>query len=598
MSLASHNPSRAGVTLMCGIAGVLGTADGALIERMTAAIHHRGPDGRGHASRGTSHIGATRLGIIDPAASPQPIYNETEEICLVFNGEIYNHRELRAELESKGHRFRTRTDTEVVVHLYEEMGDDCVRRLHGMFAFAILDGARLFLARDRLGIKPLHYVLLPETQTFLFASEVKSILQHPGFTPRLNLQALADSIVLGYPLGDETYFDGVRSLFPGHTMVVSCGDRLRVEEPRRYYALDFTRQESMSFDEAERQLEAELERAVDTHLAADVEVGLTLSGGLDSTVLALFASERLARPILSFTVGDHEGYADVVQAGHVAEMVGSEHERIIVGFDDYLAAIPDLVAAEERPSSLHGMAFYLLCQRVAQRVKACLHGEGADEIFGGYRDYVSRESRLAVIRERLPILKRLGVPPSVYALETIESLASAATFEDYLPRIFKVNMADALERQHLAPVDRYAMAASLEMRVPYLDDGVVELAGRIPLPFLVRYDISVRKYILRRLTLRRFGPRTIDVVLREKLGAPIASIHLLDRFDRLCEETLPDDYLAKHEFGYCFGAKRELLLFEMFIEMFMKHRGDPGSIGSVMEFLQDRSGASSARRAR
>ncbi|KYF55846.1 hypothetical protein BE08_04990 [Sorangium cellulosum] len=571
--------------------------DGALIERMTAALRHRGPDGCGHAVRGSARVGATRLSVIDPAANPQPVYNETDQICVAFNGEIYNHRELRAELERKGHVFRTRTDTEVVVHLYEEMGDDCVRRLHGMFAFAILDGARLLLARDRLGIKPLHYVLLPEAQTFLFASEIKSILQHPSFTPRLDVQAFADSIALGFPVGDETFFEGVKSLLPGCTMVVTQGgERVHVEEPRRYYTLDFTRDDGMTFEEAERQMEAELERAVETHLAADVEVGLTLSGGLDSTVLALLASERLERPLLTFTVGDHEGYADVVQAGHVAKMVGSEHECHIVSFEEYLSAIPGLIAAEERPSSLHGMSSYLLCRRVAQRVKACLHGEGADEIFGGYRDYVSRESRLAVIRERLPLLKRLGVPPSARAIATIERISSARTSEDYLARIFEANMTDALERQHLAPVDRYSMASSLEMRVPYLDDGVFELAGRIPLSYLVRSDIGVRKYILRRFTLRRFGLQAVDIVLREKLGAPIAGLHLLDRFDTLCEETLPDDYLAKHELGFCFGAKRELLLFEMFIETFMKHRGDPGAVGSVRDFLNDRTTASAARR--
>lgn len=583
---------------MCGIAGVVGGRDSTLIEEMTAVLRHRGPDGRGHASRGALHVGATRLGIIDPTSQTQPIYNEEGTACVVFNGEIYNHQELRTELRGKGHVFKTRTDTEVVVHLYEEMGDDCVHRLHGMFAFAILDGARLLLARDRLGIKPLYYVFMPETQAFVFASEIKAILQHPGFTPRLSLQALADSIVLGYPVGEETFFEGVRSLLPGHTMVVSWGEGVRVEDPKRYHTPGLARDDSMSLDEAEERLEAQLERAVETHLAADVEVGLTLSGGIDSTVLALLAGERLQRPLHTFTVGDHEEYADVVQAGLVARMIGSEHEPIILSFEEYLSAIPGLVAAEEQPSSLYGLPFYHLCRKVSERVKACLHGEGADELFGGYREYLNRDTRLSYIQSRLPLLKHLGVLPSQRALSTIERLSSAEYFQEYLPRVFEVNQADALERQHLMPVDKCAMATSLEMRVPYLDDGVVELANRIPLSFLVRPDIAVKKYILRRFALRRFGPRVIDVVLREKLGAPVSGVYLLDRFDRLCNEVLPDDYVTRHELGSCFSEKRELLMFDMFIEMFMKHRGDSGSIGSVMDFMQARAGKSVTGKAR
>lgn len=583
---------------MCGIVGVIGAGGATLVERMTAVLKHRGPDSTGHCSRGDAHVGATRLGIMDPSSEAQPLYDETGRICVVFNGEIYNHRELRTELQAKGHSFRTRTDTEVIVHLYEEMGDDCVSRLHGMFAFAILDGTRLFLARDRLGIKPLYHAFLPETRELVFASEIKAILQHPRYAPRLNMQAVADAIVLGYPLRDDTFFEGVRSLPPGHTLVVTWDERVRVEEPSPYYSRSLVRDEGMSLDEAEQRLEAELARAVDTHLAADVDVALTLSGGIDSTVLALFASQRLKRPMMTFTVGDHNSYADVVQARVVADLIGSRHSSIIVDFDEYLSMIPDLLVAEEQPCSLHGLPFFILCRRIAERARACLHGEGADEVFGGYHEYLSRESRLSVIRDRLPILKQLGVPPSAYARATIGRLSSPTTFEDYLPRVFEVNLADALERKHLMPVDKCAMAASLEMRVPYLDDGMFELLGRMPLRYLVRSDIAVKKYLLRRLTLRRFGLATMDIVLREKLGAPVAGLFLLDRFDRLCEETLPDDYLRKHELGFCFRTKRELLLFEMFVEIFMNHRGDRASIGSFGDFLESRARRCSTRAAR
>jgi asparagine synthase (glutamine-hydrolysing) len=530
------------------------------------------------------------LSIIDPTAGAQPIYNENSQRCVVFNGEIYNHRELRTELQKKGHTFRTQTDTEVVIHLYEEAGDDCVRFLHGMFAFAILDCTRVLLARDRLGIKPLYYAFDADSQVFLFASEIKAILRYPGFSPRLDIQALADSLALSHPVGDHTFFEGVRSLKPGHTMTVSCDQHLCIGNPTPYYTRAPVRRDDVDFDEAQERIESALESAVETHLAADVDVGLTLSGGIDSSLLALFASRQVLRPMHTFAVADHEEHPDVLQARRVAEMVGSRHQTVIMSFEDYLGVIPDMVAGEEQPGSLYGAPFYFLCRTIAGRVKACLHGEGADELFGGYREYLDRNSRMSYILRRLPLLKRLGVGPSPCALDTIQRLSTSGSFEQYLEQVFHVNMSDGLERQHLVPVDKSAMAAGLEMRVPYLDDAVVELVSQLPVRFLVRHDLGIRKYILRRLALSCFGPECIDVVLREKLGAPSAGVVHLNRFNSLCEEMLPDSYVARHEFGDCFASKRELILFDMFVEVFMKHRGNGAAMGPVMDFLRERAG--------
>jgi asparagine synthase (glutamine-hydrolysing) len=579
---------------MCGIAGVAGSvAASRSIEAMTLALRHRGPDGMGKWSRGSTAFGATRLAIIDPAAPAQPMAGLREDVCIVFNGEIYNHRELRRELQLRGVRFQTQTDTEVVLRLYEAEGADCVLRLQGMFAFAVLDRDRVFLARDRLGIKPLYHALAVGPQgapEFVFASEIKALLRHPGVTPRLDMQAFADSLVIGYPTGEATFFEGIHSLRPGHTMTVLIGPPLEVGEPRAYHVRSTARDDGITIHDAEDLLEGQLQQAVDSHLAADVEVGLTLSGGLDSALLGMFAALRLKRPLATFTVGDHESYADVVQAAQVAQMIGSRHDLLMPGFDDYLAAIPALVEAEEQPSSLYALPFLLLCRRVASRVKACLHGEGADELFGGYSEYLNRESRLAHIGQRLPVLRQLGVRLSDGALQTIQRLSSPSTFEAYLPNVFEVNLADALERQHLMPVDKCAMAASLEMRVPYLDDGMLALMGRVPLAHLVRPDIAVRKYLLRRLALKRFGMQALDVVLREKLGAPVAGILLLDRFDRLCNERLPEDYLTGHEFGRCFTAKRQLLMFDLFCEVFITHRGESDAVGGVLDFIAARAG--------
>jgi len=574
---------------MCGIAGAIGICDdGALVKGMTAALRHRGPDGAGHCSRGAYHVGATRLSIIDLTGGGQPIYNETRRACVVFNGEIYNHRELRAGLQRKGHTFTTQTDTEVIIHLYEEVGDELVRYLRGMFAFAVFDGSRVLLARDRLGIKPLYFATNPGQQLFLFASEIKAIIRHPGFAPRLDLQTLADTIALGHAVDDQTFFEGVRSLRPGHTLVVSSSDGLQVGTPRSYCTADVVREDDADLDEMQAALELALDRAVIAHLDADVEVGLTLSGGIDSSILALFASRHVQRPISTFAVADHDGHADVLQARRVAEMIGSAHQTVVMSFDDYLDVIPGLIEGEEQPSSLYGAPFYFLCRAIARRIKATLHGEGADELFGGYEQYLDREVRLSQIRRRLPLLKYLGVAPSDRAVECMKRLSAPSGFGEYLQNLFTDSMGDPLERQHLVPVDKCAMATGLEVRVPYLDAAVVELAKRMPLHFLVRPDLGIRKYILRRLVLSRFGTGMMDIVLREKLGAPAAGKVHFERFTRLCNENLPDEYVMSHEFGRCFASKRELLLFDMFLEVFMKQRGNSAGMGSVVDFIKAR----------
>ena len=567
---------------------------------MTAALGHRGPDGTGHCSRGRYHVGATRLSIIDLTGGDQPIYNETGSACVVLNGEIYNHRELRADLQKQGHIFKTRTDTEVIIHLYEEKGDDFVRDLRGMFAFAVFDGSRVLLGRDRLGIKPLYFAADPAQQLFLFASEIKAIIRHPGFAPRLDLQTLADRIALGHAVEDQTFFEGVRSLCPGHTLVISCNDGLDVGTPRRYSSAEVVRDDDADLDETQAALELTLDRAVLSHLGGDVEVGLTLSGGIDSSVLALLTRRHVRQPISTFAVADHDGHADVMQASRVAEMVGSTHQTVVMSFDDYLDVIPSLIESEEQPSSLYGAPFYFLCRAVANRVKATLHGEGADELFGGYEQYLDREVRLSQIRRCLPFLKYLGVAPSERAVGAIKRLAAPHGFDQYLENLFADSMGDPLERQHLVPVDKCAMAAGLEVRVPYLDAAVVDLVSRMPLNFLVRPDLGIRKYILRRLVLSRFGTGMMDIVLREKLGAPAAGKVHFDRFTRLCNELLPDEYVTTHEFGRCFGSKRELILFDMFLEVFMKRRGNSAEVGGIVEFIKarGRAGVRSAARHR
>jgi len=558
---------------------------------MLQALEHRGPDARGLWSNGPAQLGVARLAIVDPAATASPLTNEAGTLRLAFNGEIYNHRELRVELERRGHSFATRTDSEVIVHLYEEEGAACVHRLRGMFAFAILDGDQLLLARDRLGIKPLYYSVIEPSGLFLFGSEIKALLRCDSLDPRLDMQSFADRVILGHAVSTRTYIEGIDSLAPGHTLTVwRNSDTLRVESPTRYFDPRSLRDEELAYENAELQLEEVFEDVIDRHLDADVEVGVALSGGLDSTMLALLAQARCDRPLQSFAVGDFEGNPDVRMSAQVASMIGTSHHTSVIAFDEYLASIPRFVATEEQPSSLIGMPFYLLSQRIGESLKACLCGEGADELFGGYSDYVHRELKVSSLTRRLPALERLGIGLSHEAAELLGRLTSAQSPEEYLDAIFEVNLGDPLERLHLDGVDKNAMAHGLEMRVPYLDDRLYDLVASFPLRFRVRPELGIRKYVLRRLCLRRFGEKFLDVILREKVGVPSAGLGLVRRFDRLCDQELADDYLDRHELGYCFATKRHLLTFEMFQDIFLSGAGDPAVVGNVLEYMQSRAG--------
>jgi asparagine synthase (glutamine-hydrolysing) len=583
---------------VCGIAGALGARDPGLVAAMLAAIEHRGPDGRGSWTDGHRQLGVARLAIVDLGATAAPLTNETGTIRLAFNGEIYNHRELRAGLERRGHVFATRTDSEVVVHLYEEEGIDCVNRLRGMFAFAVIDGEQLWLARDRLGIKPLYYAVVERSGLFVFASEIKALLRCDELEPTLDLQALADRVVLGHAVSTRTYVAGIQSLAAGHTMTVESDHvRLRVARPIAYFDRRQARDEDIGYDEAQQALDEALEDAIQRHLEADVEVGVALSGGLDSTMLAMIAHDQGRARLQTFTLADEERNPDIRMGAAVAAAIGADHHASIVAFDEYLAAIPGFIATEEQPSSLIGMPFYLLSRRVADTVKVCLCGEGADELFGGYRDYLDRGLKLAAVSRRLPVLERLGVALSDEATELIACLSSTQTFNEYLQAIFDVNLRDPLERLHLDGVDKSAMASGVEMRVPYLDDRVYSLVASLPLRFRVNADLGIRKYILRRLWLHRYGVELADVVLREKLGVPSSGVHLVMRFDSLCDEVLPDDYLDRHELGYCFPTKRQLLSFEMFQDIFRAGSGG-SAIGNVLDYMQDRGEAAQASAAR
>lgn len=543
---------------MCGFAGLVradgGPIDEPLLARMTRILAHRGPDGEAlHVEPGAG-LGFRRLSIID--LSPQgmqPLSNEDGSIWLVFNGEIYAFQELRARLEAKGHAFRTRTDSEVIVHLYEERGLDFVEDLRGMFAIALWDRARrrLVLARDRLGIKPLFVSERPGA--LAFGSEVKALLQDPSLPRELDADALDAFLAQNYVAAPQTLLRSVRQLEPGELAVYEGGELRR----RSYWDLRFPeRREPLEPAAWTRAVHEALEDAVKTHLVADVPVGALLSGGLDSTTLVAVVAEHHAGRTLTFTADFQEAtYGEGALAAANAPKLGVENEQVLFRPPSLDLLRKVVWHADEPTADLSMLPFWSVCELARKRVTVALSGEGADEIFAGYETYTA--SLLARGYQRVPAAARALVRRAIAALPDPDTkISTTQKLKRFvagveLPgeaahlawrRIFdpegrrelfvdpahvrephgdvalrRANGAHPLERMlwvdaryylpsdMLVKADRMSMAHGLEIRVPYLDHPLVELAARVP-PELKLRRLVERKWILRRVADRVLPP--------------------------------------------------------------------------------------------
>src|SRR5207253_643710 len=377
---------------MCGICGILYCGEERRVQRdtlaqMNAQIVHRGPDDDGFFVEGNVGLAIRRLSIIDIRTGQQPISNEDESLWIVYNGEIYNHRELRSKLEAWGHRYRTKSDTETIVHLYEEYGRDCVKHLRGMFSFAIWDrrSRRLFVARDRLGIKPLYYRY--EGGVFLFGSEIKAILAHPAVKTKFNPSVLAEYLAFGYVTGQETMFAGIQKLLPGHTLELDETGELKTQQ---YWDLsidvDTEVQPRSHYVQSYR---GRLEECVSSHLMSDVPLGVFLSGGLDSSAVAALMTKIRRAPIETFSVGyGEEAYSELPYARQVAQHLGSRHHEIRMRREEFFDALPRLIWHEDEPIVWpSSVSLYFVARLARERVTVVLTGEGSDETLGGYTRY-------------------------------------------------------------------------------------------------------------------------------------------------------------------------------------------------------------------
>jgi len=527
---------------MCGICGIflfdkVQRVNREVLSDMNRQIAHRGPDDDGFFVDGNVGLAMRRLSIIDIRTGHQPLSNEDGSIWIVFNGEIYNHGELRKDLISRGHRYRTQSDTETIVHLYEEYGKNCVQYLRGMFAFAIWDRSRrsLFIARDRLGIKPLYY--RHQDDTFLFGSEIKTILNYPHVRPEFNRGTLAEYLAFGYIAGEETMYAGINKLLPGHTLILEEDKRALQIEP--YWDLNIQSDDGKRpYEHYVSEYRERLEDCVSSHLMSDVPLGVFLSGGLDSSAVAALTTKIRQEPIQTFSVGyGEQEFSELPYARTVAEHLRSRHHEIHVNWGDFFQTLPRLIWHEDEPMVWpSSVALYFVARLAREHVTVVLTGEGSDETLAGYTRYAwtllnSRMDRVyrsmtpaglrALLRSAIgltPIsaaykrklehtfLGRDGASwPSFYfdnfycafsasdqdELLTPDAKESAGdpyagsmhywngSSGDLLHRLLYTDIKTYLV-ELLMKQDQMSMAASIESRVPFLDHALVEFTATIP----------------------------------------------------------------------------------------------------------------------
>jgi asparagine synthase (glutamine-hydrolysing) len=600
---------------MCGIYGLFDAdpgrpADLQTLHRMGHVLTHRGPDGGGLHTHGGLGIGMRRLSIIDLKTGDQPLANEDRSVWVVFNGEIYNYRELTAELLAKGHVFSTASDTEVLVHLYEEHGEECVDKLRGMFAFAIWDAPRrtVLLARDRLGIKPLYYA--QTSRGFVFGSELKAIVQSP-WTPRVvDGRALATYLQYGYVPDPLTILEGAAKLPPGHTLTVKEG---RAGTPRRYWqATRFFPSAPVAVreEEAAESLWTALRDAVRSHLVSDVPIGAFLSGGVDSSAVVAIMAGEIGASVKTFSVGfAQKEYNELPYARRVAEFFATDHHELVVG-PESVGMLDDVLEAFDEPfADPSSIPTYLVARLARQHVKVALSGDGGDELFAGYDRYVvdHRRRHLEILGRTaiggglrtlsglladgtpgknflynvsLPRMERYLDSISLFPFRRLRDLLSLDVARDQtlqldtapsegldpLSRLQELDLRTYLPGDILAKVDRVTMANSLEARVPLLDHALVELGCGLPAG--LRFNAGETKYLLKRVLRGRVPP---EVLSRPKqgFGVPLQSWFenalpaffqtLVDRADRMADvgirpsavRSLVDLYTRKRRSDHC-----------------------------------------------
>jgi asparagine synthase (glutamine-hydrolysing) len=543
--------------IMCGIAGTVRMGDASLIESMTSAMSYRGPDDCGYFEDGDVRFGHRRLSILDLSpAGHQPMQTEDGQVVITFNGEIYNYRGLRAELEKAGRQFRTGTDTETILYAYELHGLRFLEHLEGMFAFGLWDRGRrrLVVARDRTGIKPLFYYT--RGGSLAFASELKPLLFVPGLERRVNRRALRSALRYASNIEDESMLESVFKLPPGHFLVWQDGRT----EVGPFWNHPDAAPENWDEEQLTGEVRNRLRLAVESHMISDAPLGAALSGGLDSSGIVAFMAKRTVSGVETFTVGHGNDDPDLLNARVVAEHCRTNHHEIMVSAGNVADLLPAVVWHLEEPlGQMESVQMHLNYREAAKFVKVLLIGEGADECFAGYARYKLLQPGLpaaAALRQALyeRVYMYADEPPrsaaARLAARALWGTPARSPLADPVPRapMPKLDGGEyALERalnhdqrtylHHLSlkRADALGMAHSMELRVPFMDRQIVEFASRIPARFLIRHGME--KYVLRR-ALAPLLPK--EIVWRRKRGFQMRlNPELVETLGYLCDKLLP-----------------------------------------------------------
>ena len=564
---------------MCGIVGLVTKKEKEnTIKLMSDRIKHRGPDGDGYFIEGDVALGHRRLSIIDLSTGDQPMFNEDGSVVTVFNGEIYNYQELKEELISLGHDFKTKSDTEVLVHGYEEWHTDLPKHLRGMFAFAIYDKNKneVFLARDNFGIKPLYYAKMNDT--FMFASEIKAFLDVPDFEKVFNESILETYLEFSFVPTNETFFKGVHRLDAGCSLLYKDGEI----KLNKYFKLDF-KEENMSFEDAVKNISDVMKDSVEKHLIADVEVGSFLSSGIDSSYIV-----SLAKPDKTYTVGyENKKYDETMYAKDLAEKLGIKNESKIITKEEYLENISKIMYHLDEPTSdPAAISLYFVAKLASKDLKVVLSGEGADEFFGGYNYY--REEVDYKFYNKLPYCLRhaIGKVASIfpegrgfnflvrrgeklensyigvnrnfsskmakkvlknnYELKAIDVTKDVYNeFKNYsnIDKMQAIDINFWLMKDILLKADRMTMASSIEGRVPFIDKEVFKVASHLPFDYKVTKENT-------KVALRAAAKEVIptEAYKKKKLGFPVPVREWIkeESFKEEVEKTLNSDVANKY----------------------------------------------------
>ena len=564
---------------MCGIVGIVNfnsqnLVNENIVKKMNNRIYHRGPDDEGYFIERNVGLGIRRLSIIDLVSGHQPVYNEDRTIWVIFNGEIYNYLDLRAVLEKKGHKFYTKTDTEVIVHLYEEEEEECVNKFNGMFAFAIWDRRKkkLLLARDRLGIKPLHYRI--DNTSLIFASELKALIEHPAVIREIDLESLNKYLTYEYIPAPNTIFRGIKKLLPGHILILKEG-KISLKQ---YWNIELGTMEKSLYDKKKciQRLKQLLEESVRKRLISDVPLGIFLSGGIDSSTITYFASKFNPSKTKTFNIGfEEKSFDESSYAKDIANLLGTKHYEELFTTERLLELVPKIADIIDEPlGDASFIPTYLVSQFARQYVTVILGGDGGDELFAGYPTYQAH--KLASIYRKVPYLLRKGIekiiqkiPPSdknfsfefeikkfISGIEFNQELRNYIWLGSFSPqdketlfrqgikeeihkdcfkeigmhlknkkfiapldKILYLDMKFYLQDNLLVKIDRASMANSLEVRVPYLDHKFVEFVTALPARFKLRGLTT--KYIFKK-SMKNILPAKIINRRKKGFGIPLA----------------------------------------------------------------------------